>query len=99
MKKSANDAMQLIVYGAVVDAIVALKESANGMPNILMRDINAISPNATFADLPKSVQQAIRVSTKDAFNKLIKEGYEIGPRGETRPKAMRGPPKKNTREA
>jgi hypothetical protein len=64
----------------VLDAIAALKTASKGLPNQLVRDVQAIHPNVTFADLPKEVQDAIAASTRSAFTQLLKEGYAVGPR-------------------
>ena len=77
MNKSATELMQEIIFSAVADSISALKESAKGMPNILLRDLNAIHSNSTFADLPKEMQAAITTATRSAFNRLRKEGYSV----------------------
>lgn len=77
MKKSATDVMQEILFSAVIDGIVALKAASKGMPNTLLRDLNAIHPNATFADLPKELQAAITASVRSAFTRLMKDGYTV----------------------
>lgn len=82
MAKSATDVMQQIIFGAVVDAVTALRLDAQGVPNTLLRELGTINGNAMFADLPKSVQQAIRNSTNSGFKLLLKEGYAVGPRAE-----------------
>lgn len=84
MKKSATDVMQEILFAAVIDGVVALKEASKGMPNTLLRDVNAIHPNATFADLPKELQAAINNGVRTAFTRLLKEGYAVAP-NDTRP--------------
>jgi hypothetical protein len=81
MTKSATDVMQEIIYSAVVDALFALKTGSKGVPNALLRDINAVHPNTTFADLPKELQDAIGASVRGAFTRLLKEGYSVGPAG------------------
>ena len=68
MTKSATDLMQEIVFSAVLDAIAALKASSKGLPNTLLRDINAIHANTTFADLPKELQSAISGSVTWKFS-------------------------------
>ena len=78
MAKSATDVMREVMFSAVIDAIAAMKVSAKGMPNILLRDINAIHANSTFDDLPKETQAAISSSVWTAFNRLRKEGFEVG---------------------
>jgi hypothetical protein len=80
MPRSANEVMQSILFSAVLDAVQALKAASKGLPNQLLRDIQAIHPNVTFADLPKELQDAIAESTRAAFTQLLKEGYAVGPR-------------------
>jgi hypothetical protein len=82
MQRAANDVMQSIMFSAVLDAVAALKAASGGLPNQLLRDVQAIHPNITFADLPKEVQDAIGRSTRAAFTQLLKEGYAVGPRGQ-----------------
>lgn len=84
MPRAANDVMQSIIFSAVLDAIAALKAGSGGLPNNLLRDVQAIHPNVTFADLPKALQDAIVASTRAAFTQLLKEGYAVGPKGEQR---------------
>ena len=94
--------MQSIIFSAVLDGIAALKRASGGLPNQLLRDIQAIHPNVTFADLPKELQDAIAESTRAAFTQLLKDGYAVGPRQQmqqTRPmdrvpeRDRRGPPR------
>jgi hypothetical protein len=80
MQRSANEVMQSVLFSAVLDAIAALKAGSGGLPNQLLRDVQAIHPNVTFADLPKQLQDAIVESTRGAFTQLLKEGYAVGPR-------------------
>jgi len=80
MQRPANEVMQAIVFSAVLDAVQALKKASGGLPNQLLRDVQAIHPNVTFADLPKALQDAIVESTRAAFTALLKEGYAVGPR-------------------
>lgn len=87
--KSAADIMQNIVFGAVVDSISALKADSGGMPNSLARDIAAINANITFADLPKSVQQSVRLATQSSFNLLLKNGYVLVPKSEVKPRGRK----------
>jgi hypothetical protein len=82
MPRAANDVMQSILFSAVLDAVAALKSGSGGLPNQLLRDVQAIHPNVTFADLPKALQDAIVESTRGAFTQLLKEGYAIGPRAQ-----------------
>ena len=80
MQRAANDVMQSIIFSAVLDAVAALKAASGGLPNQLLRDVQAIHPNVTFADLPKELRDAITESTRAAFTQLLKEGYAVGPR-------------------
>jgi hypothetical protein len=84
MPRAANDVMQSIVFSAILDGIAALKRASGGLPNQLLRDVQAIHPNVTFADLPKELQNAIADSTHAAFTQLLKEGYAVGPREQMR---------------
>ena len=77
MAKSATDLMHEIIFAAVMDSLGALKAASKGMPNALLRDLNAIHANATFADLPGEVQAAIGASVRAAFNRLLREGYSV----------------------
>jgi hypothetical protein len=85
MPRAANDVMQSIIFSAVLDALAALKRSSGGLPNQLLRDVQAIHPNVTFADLPKELQDQIAESTRSAFTQLLKEGYAVGPRQQMQP--------------
>jgi hypothetical protein len=76
--------MQSIIFSAVLDALAALKRGSGGLPNQLLRDVQAIHPNVTFADLPKELQDQIVESTRGAFSQLLKEGYAVGPRDQMR---------------
>ena len=87
MTKSATDLMQEIIFSAVIDSLESLKSSSKGMPNTLLRDINSIHRNSTFADLPKEVQAAIAASVRSAFNRLLKEGYSISQGGAALPRS------------
>ena len=80
MPRAANDVMQSIIFSAVLEGIAALKRASGGLPNQLLRDVQAIHPNVTFADLPKELQDQIAETTRSAFSQLLKEGYAIGPR-------------------
>jgi hypothetical protein len=80
--KSASEVMADVLIDAVVEAIEALKAGSGGLPNNLLRDVQAIHRNAAFADLPKPLQDSIAQSVRSAFNQLLKEGYAVGPRGE-----------------
>jgi hypothetical protein len=94
--------MQSIIFSTVIDALQALKRASGGLPNQLLRDVQAIHPNVTFADLPKELQDQIAESTRAAFTQLLKEGYAVGPRQQmqqSRPidrvpeRDRRGPPR------
>ncbi|HEX5237101.1 MAG TPA: hypothetical protein VFW39_01385 [Sphingomicrobium sp.] len=80
MPRAASDVMQSIIFSAVLDAVAALKRASGGLPNQLLRDVQAIHPNVTFADLPKELQDQIAETTRAAFSQLLKEGYAVGPR-------------------
>jgi len=80
MQRAASDVMQSIIFSAVLDGLAALKRASGGLPNQLLRDIQAIHPNVTFADLPKELQDQIAETTRAAFTQLLKEGYAVGPR-------------------
>ena len=80
MQRAANDVMQSILFSAVIDALAALKRASGGLPNQLLRDVQAIHANVTFGDLPKELQDAINESTRTAFTQLLKEGYAVGPK-------------------
>ena len=102
MPRAASDVMQSIIFSAVLDGVAALKRASGGLPNQLLRDVQAIHPNVTFADLPKELQDAIAETTRSAFTQLLKEGYAVGPRQQmqqSRPmdrvpeRDRRGPPR------
>lgn len=92
MAKSATDLMQEILFSTVLDSIVALKDASNGLPNLLVRELNSIHPNTTFADLPKEVQAAIATNVRSAFTRLLKEGYSVAQGVEQRRPAPVSPP-------
>lgn len=77
MARSATDVMHDIVFAAVIDGVMALRTGAGGLPNTLLRDINAVHANTTFADLPKDVQAAITANVRAAFTRLLREGYSV----------------------
>ena len=79
MPKAATDVMQSIIFSAVADAFDALKAASKGVPNTMLREIQAVHRNATFADLPKELQDAINASVRTAFTQLLKEGYAVAP--------------------
>jgi len=106
MARAASDVMQSIIFSAVLDSVAALKRASGGLPNQLLRDVQAIHPNVTFADLPKELQDQIAETTRAAFTQLLKEGYAVGPRQQMqqsrpldrvperqRPNDRRGPPR------
>ena len=80
MPRAAQDVMQSVIFSAVLDAIAALKSASGGLPNNLLRQVQAIHPNVTPADLPKELQDAIAASTRAAFASLLKEGYSVAPK-------------------
>jgi hypothetical protein len=80
MQRPANEVMQSVIFSSLLDAVEALKRASAGLPNQLLRDVQAIHRNVTFADLPKELQDAIVESTRTAFTQLLKEGYAVGPR-------------------
>ena len=80
MPRAATDVMQSIIFSAVLDGLAALKRASGGLPNQLLRDVQAIHANVTLADLPKALQDQIAESTRTAFTSLLKEGYAVGPR-------------------
>ena len=92
MPRAATDVMQSVLFNAVLEAIAALKTASGGLPNNLLRDVQAIHPNVTFADLPKEVQESIATSVRAAFTQLLKEGYAVAPR-DAAPIIRRPPPR------
>ena len=42
MQRAASDVMQSIIFSAVLDALAALKRASGGLPNQLLRDVQAI---------------------------------------------------------
>jgi hypothetical protein len=89
MPKSATDTLQEIIFSAVVDAVVALKDASKGVPNLVLRDLNAIHANTAFADLPEPVRNAVATSVRSAFNQFKKEGYTIADAASVRPAGPR----------
>ena len=77
MTKSATDIVQEVINAAVVDAIVALKDASQGLPNALIRDLASIHANTAFTDLPPAVQKAVAASVRNAFSLLQKAGYVV----------------------
>ena len=96
MTKSATDIMQDVINAAVVDAIVALKDASQGLPNALMRDLASIHANAAFADLPPAIQKAVAASVRDAFSRLRKDGYVIAEAKSVLPSTPRPAPHRST---
>jgi hypothetical protein len=79
MSKSATEVMQEVVFSAVVDAIVALKAASKGVPNTLLRDLNAIHANTAYEDLPEALRDTVPASVRAAFTRLLREGYSVSP--------------------
>jgi hypothetical protein len=74
--------MQSILLSAVIDALEAMKAASKGVPNLMLRDLQSVHRNTTFADLPKPVQDSIAQSVRAAFTQFLKEGYSVGPKQE-----------------
>lgn len=91
MTKSATDLMQEIVLSSLIDAVAALRAASKGVPNAMLRDVQAIGPNTGFGDLPKELQASIQESVRQAFNRLLKEGYSVSP-GRPAPPPIRARP-------
>ena len=105
MQRAASDVMQSILLSAVIDALEAMKAASGGVPNNMLRDLQSVHRNTTFADLPKAVQDSIAQSVRAAFTQLLKEGYAVGPKQavqQSRPldrvpeRDRRGPPDRRT---
>lgn len=77
MTKSATDVMQEILFSAILDSLAALKAASKGVPNNMLRDLNALHANTTFADLPQELQSAITASVRAAFTRFLREGYTV----------------------
>jgi hypothetical protein len=92
MTKSATDLMQEIIVSSLIDAVEALRTASKGVPNAMLRDVQAIGRNTTFADLPKELQTSIGDSVRAAFNRLLKEGYSVAPGRPSPPPARPRPP-------
>jgi hypothetical protein len=97
--------MQSILLSAVIDALEAMKAASKGVPNLMLRDLQTVHRNTTFADLPKPVQDSIAQSVRAAFTQFLKEGYAVGPKQQvqqSRPmdrvpeRDRRGPPDRRT---
>jgi hypothetical protein len=82
VQRAASDVMQSILLSAVIDALEAMKAASKGVPNLMLRDLQTVHRNTTFADLPKSVQDSIAQSVRAAFTQFLKEGYAVGPKQE-----------------
>jgi hypothetical protein len=80
MQRAASDVMQSVILSAVIDALEAMKAASGGVPNNMLRDLQSIHRNTTFADLPKGVQDSITLNVRAAFTQLLKEGYAVGPK-------------------
>ncbi len=91
MAKSATEIIQDVINASVVDAIVALKGASQGLPNALLRDLNAIHANTAFGDLPPAVQKAVSTSVRDAFARLQREGYVVAEDRSVQPSKPRPP--------
>jgi hypothetical protein len=105
VQRAASDVMQSVILSAVIDALEAMKEASKGVPNLVLRDLQSVHRNTTFADLPKPVQDSIALSVRAAFTQLLKEGYAVGPKQQvqqSRPmdrvpeRDRRGPPDRRT---
>lgn len=91
MSKSATEVMQEVLYAAVVDAIGAMKAASKGVPNTLLRDLNAIHANTAAADLPAELQASLQASVRAAFTRLLKDGYSVAPTGSVTPQRSPAP--------
>ncbi|GAA0302957.1 hypothetical protein GCM10009087_10950 [Sphingomonas oligophenolica] len=91
MTKSATDLMQEIIFSAVIDSIGALKAASKGVPNTLLRDLNAVHANTTLPDLPPELQAAIAANVRSAFTRLLREGYSVAPAGASAPRVASPP--------
>lgn len=80
MQRAASEVMQSVILSAVIDALEAMKTASKGVPNLMLRDLQSVHRNTTFADLPKPVQDSIAQSVRAAFTQLLKEGYAVGPK-------------------
>lgn len=77
MTKTAAEVMHDVIFAAVIDGLGALRTASKGIPNALLREINALHPNTTFDDLPPELRSAIQASVRSAFTKLQSEGYTV----------------------
>lgn len=99
MAKSATDVVQDVMVSAVLDALGAFKVASGGVANVMLRDLQAVHPNTTFADLPTAVQAAITASVRTAFTRLLKEGYAVTPSSGLPPPPPRPPIDRTRRPA
>lgn len=91
MARSATEVMHDVIAAAVVDAVGALKSGAGNLPNTILRDLGAIHANTAVADLPEAVRKAIENSVREAFTKLLREGYQVS--SGTQSQRPSGPPR------
>jgi len=77
MPRSATEVMHDILVAAAIESIMSLKTASRGLPNALLRDINAIHANTSFDDLPKELQATIASAVRTAFTQLHREGYSV----------------------
>jgi hypothetical protein len=80
VQRAASEVMQSILLSAVIDALEAMKSASKGVPNLMLRDLQSVHRNTTFADLPEAVQESITQSVRAAFTQFLKEGYAVGPK-------------------
>jgi hypothetical protein len=97
MARSATDIVQDVINAAVIDAIVALKEASQGLPNALMRDLASIHANTAFGDLPPAIQRAVAASVRNAFSWLQKDGYVVAEAKSVLPSVPRPAPRNTGR--
>ena len=79
MQRAATDVMQSIIFSAVLDGIAALKRSSGGLPNQLLRDVQAIHATSTFDDLPKALSGRNRPEHARRVHQLLKKAMRVGP--------------------
>lgn len=77
MRTSATDVLHEAMAAAVVDAITALKAALNGLPNALLRDLDALHCNTAATDLPPALRDAMAKSVRLASTRLQKDGYGV----------------------
>jgi hypothetical protein len=80
VQRAASEVMQSVILSAVIDALESMKAASKGVPNLMLRDLQSVHRNTTYADLPKPVQDSIAQSVRAAFTQLLKEGYAVGPK-------------------